>query len=191
MRGRRLLVVAGLCRTDLRVPRVRATDLCRRRAAAPGSGRALRRRRISTGPSSIAGASTAASRREWAARGGAPTIPAPTTIFRSASRSSRACPSSGIPTASRFTWSSGSTTRSCTAVRCSSWKTSARSRFSEDEVVNLRNYLLKGGFLWVDDFWGTLPGRGGSASSRECFRPASIRSSTSRFRTRSCTRCTT
>jgi hypothetical protein len=27
--------------------------------------------------------------------------------------------------------------------------------FSEDEVVNLRNYLLKGGFLWVDDFWGT------------------------------------
>ena len=28
-------------------------------------------------------------------------------------------------------------------------------RFSEAEVVNLRNYLLKGGFLWVDDFWGT------------------------------------
>jgi hypothetical protein len=27
--------------------------------------------------------------------------------------------------------------------------------FSEAEVVNLRNYLLKGGFLWVDDFWGT------------------------------------
>jgi hypothetical protein len=27
--------------------------------------------------------------------------------------------------------------------------------FSESEVVNLRNYLLKGGFLWVDDFWGT------------------------------------
>jgi hypothetical protein len=27
--------------------------------------------------------------------------------------------------------------------------------FSEDEVINLRNYLLKGGFLWVDDFWGT------------------------------------
>jgi hypothetical protein len=23
------------------------------------------------------------------------------------------------------------------------------------EVVGLRNYLLKGGFLWVDDFWGT------------------------------------
>jgi hypothetical protein len=27
--------------------------------------------------------------------------------------------------------------------------------FSEAEVVNLRNYLMKGGFLWVDDFWGT------------------------------------
>jgi len=27
--------------------------------------------------------------------------------------------------------------------------------FSEDEVQRLREYLLKGGFLWVDDFWGT------------------------------------
>src|SRR5215510_1199263 len=27
--------------------------------------------------------------------------------------------------------------------------------FSETEVANLRSYLLKGGFLWVDDFWGT------------------------------------
>ena len=26
--------------------------------------------------------------------------------------------------------------------------------FSSDEVQALRNYLLKGGFLWVDDFWG-------------------------------------
>ena len=26
---------------------------------------------------------------------------------------------------------------------------------SEEEAVNLRTYLLKGGFLWVDDFWGT------------------------------------
>ncbi len=24
-----------------------------------------------------------------------------------------------------------------------------------EEVVRLREYLLKGGFLWVDDFWGT------------------------------------
>ena len=28
--------------------------------------------------------------------------------------------------------------------------------FSEREVVALRAYLFKGGFLWVDDFWGTL-----------------------------------
>jgi hypothetical protein len=26
--------------------------------------------------------------------------------------------------------------------------------FEEDEVLRLREYLLKGGFLWVDDFWG-------------------------------------
>ena len=27
--------------------------------------------------------------------------------------------------------------------------------FAEEEIVRLRQYLLKGGFLWVDDFWGT------------------------------------
>ena len=27
--------------------------------------------------------------------------------------------------------------------------------FSTEEVARLREYLLKGGFLWVDDFWGT------------------------------------
>jgi hypothetical protein len=26
--------------------------------------------------------------------------------------------------------------------------------FDEQEAVGLRNYLLKGGFLWADDFWG-------------------------------------
>jgi hypothetical protein len=29
-------------------------------------------------------------------------------------------------------------------------------RLSDDEVERLRSYLLKGGFLYVDDFWGTL-----------------------------------
>ena len=29
------------------------------------------------------------------------------------------------------------------------------AEFSDDEVEGLRAYLLKGGFLWVDDFWGT------------------------------------
>jgi hypothetical protein len=30
------------------------------------------------------------------------------------------------------------------------------AEFSDDEVVRLRQYLLKGGFLWSDDFWGPL-----------------------------------
>lgn len=30
------------------------------------------------------------------------------------------------------------------------------ARFSEREVQNLRTYLLKGGFLYVDDFWGSF-----------------------------------
>ena len=30
-----------------------------------------------------------------------------------------------------------------------------RLYFSESEVTSLRDYLKKGGFLWVDDFWGT------------------------------------
>ena len=29
------------------------------------------------------------------------------------------------------------------------------ARFSGDDVLQLREYLLKGGFLWSDDFWGT------------------------------------
>ena len=28
--------------------------------------------------------------------------------------------------------------------------------FRPEEIGRLRTYLLKGGFLWVDDFWGTL-----------------------------------
>lgn len=28
-------------------------------------------------------------------------------------------------------------------------------RFTQEEVVALRTYLLKGGFLWADDFWGS------------------------------------
>ncbi len=28
--------------------------------------------------------------------------------------------------------------------------------FSEEEVIALRKYCLRGGFLLVDDFWGTL-----------------------------------
>jgi hypothetical protein len=28
------------------------------------------------------------------------------------------------------------------------------AEFTEPEVLRLREYLMKGGFLWVDDFWG-------------------------------------
>jgi len=28
-------------------------------------------------------------------------------------------------------------------------------QFNDDEITSLRDYLLKGGFLWVDDFWGS------------------------------------
>ena len=31
--------------------------------------------------------------------------------------------------------------------------------FSPEDAAGLRDYLLKGGFLWVDDFWGTLAWR--------------------------------
>jgi hypothetical protein len=30
------------------------------------------------------------------------------------------------------------------------------AEFSAEEAATLREYLLKGGFLWVDDFWGSL-----------------------------------
>jgi hypothetical protein len=38
--------------------------------------------------------------------------------------------------------------------------------FSELEVRRLREYLLKGGFLWVDDFWGTRAWQEWSAQMR-------------------------
>ena len=60
-------------------------------------------------------------------------------------------------------------------------RTRAPRRFTDAEVAGLRAYLLKGGFLWVDDFWGPLAL--GSVRGRDRTRPArndSIRSSTSR-----------
>jgi hypothetical protein len=40
------------------------------------------------------------------------------------------------------------------------------ARFSSEEAAKLREYLLKGGFLWVDDFWGTLAWRQWSSQMR-------------------------
>ena len=65
------------------------------------------------------------------------------------------------------------------------------------EAAHLREYLLKGGFLWADDFWGTTPGSTGAARSRRSCRRrvpdprsarAIIRSSTRSSRSRACRR---
>ena len=40
--------------------------------------------------------------------------------------------------------------------------------FDADEIERLRTYLLKGGFLYVDDFWGERPGSTGSRSCARC-----------------------
>ena len=64
--------------------------------------------------------------------------------------------------------------------------------FTAEERQHLRQFFLKGGFLWVDDFWGSSAWDDWVAADRvACCRRASSRSSTSRRRTRSCTRSTT
>ena len=50
------------------------------------------------------------------------------------------------------------------------------ARFTDEEVLRLREYLLKGGFLWVDDFWGTQAWQYWDERSPACCRRASIRS---------------
>ena len=45
--------------------------------------------------------------------------------------------------------------------------------FSPEEAERLREYLLKGGFLWADDFWGTLGV--GSVGARDRQGAAAIR----------------
>jgi hypothetical protein len=44
--------------------------------------------------------------------------------------------------------------------------------FTPDEIDRLRTYLLKGGFLWVDDFWGTLAWRQWSTEIAKVLPPA-------------------
>ena len=44
--------------------------------------------------------------------------------------------------------------------------------FRPDEIDRLRTYLLKGGFLWVDDFWGTLAWRQWSREISKVLDPA-------------------
>ena len=42
---------------------------------------------------------------------------------------------------------------------------------SDEEAANLRNYLLKGGFLWVDDFWGSYAWNYWASQIRKVFPP--------------------
>jgi hypothetical protein len=44
--------------------------------------------------------------------------------------------------------------------------------FRAEEIEPLRNYFLKGGFLWVDDFWGTLAWRQWSTEIAKVLPPA-------------------
>ena len=43
--------------------------------------------------------------------------------------------------------------------------------FNEQEAARLREYLLKGGFLWVDDFWGTYAWSVWASQIRKVFEP--------------------
>ncbi len=44
--------------------------------------------------------------------------------------------------------------------------------FRPEEIDRLRDYLLKGGFLWVDDFWGTLAWKQWSSEIAKVLDPA-------------------
>jgi hypothetical protein len=46
------------------------------------------------------------------------------------------------------------------------------SFFNDREAANLRAYLLKGGFLWVDDFWGSLAWRNWENQIAKALSPA-------------------
>jgi hypothetical protein len=43
--------------------------------------------------------------------------------------------------------------------------------FSEEDAASLRTYLLKGGFLWVDDFWGSYAWNAWAAQIRKVLPP--------------------
>jgi hypothetical protein len=44
--------------------------------------------------------------------------------------------------------------------------------FNEQETTRLREYLLKGGFLWVDDFWGSYAWSVWASQIRKVFDPS-------------------
>ena len=64
-------------------------------------------------------------------------------------------------------------------------------RFTESEVVGLRDYLVKGGFLWVDDFWGSYAWQNWEDQISRVLRRRSFPLLISPSRIRSCTWCMT
>ena len=108
-----------------------------------------RQRPTSTGPSSIAAGSNRFGRGGWrtdypgADNNFSVRLAELTRVRRQVRRERQPHPSS-----------SRSTIRCSIAVRCSSWKTSVR-RLLRTRCKRLREYFLKGGFLWVDDSWGS------------------------------------
>ena len=78
----------------------------------------------------------------------------------------------------RTTSSSGSPTTRCSSARSPHGGRRHRDVQRARGRRRCATYLLKGGFLWVDDFWGTYAWDAvGVARSRACCRRRSIRSS--------------
>ena len=62
---------------------------------------------------------------------------------------------------------------------------------NDEDAAQLRTYLLKGGFLWVDDFWGSYSWSVWERQIQKALLQVSSRSSICRRTTRFFTRCST
>ena len=129
-------------------PRLRPRRRAASRRALPQVVRL--RRRVSVLPADVPPGARATS----AASAGAPTIPTPRSTSRSGSPSSPRRASAARPTTSRTTSSSGRPTTRCISARSSSCPIPGSVGFNDADAAALRAYLLKGGFLWADDYWG-------------------------------------
>jgi len=106
------------------------------------------------------------------ATAGASTIRAPTKICQ------LACPAAKTPisrdeTGDRIISSSRSPT-AAVPVSVHDADRTGGAYFDAAEAAPLREYLLKGGFLWVDDFWAPSPGTTGQPRSPRRCRPVSF-----------------
>ena len=62
--------------------------------------------------------------------------------------------------------------------------------FSDTEAERLRDYLLKGGFFWADDYWGSAAWNQFESQIAKALPPSDTRSRRSRSMIQCCTRCT-